>query len=117
MTVGQMLFHCQGPLNIMLQKKDYGLKPNWLIKVFVKKSLYSDKIYRRNLPTIPAFKIEEDKDFAKEKEALLSLVKELYANKDKATWEPHPVFGHFTNEQWAKTQYKHLNHHLTQFGV
>ena len=37
MTVGQMLHHCQGPFNIMLEKKDYGQKPNLLAKIFFKK--------------------------------------------------------------------------------
>lgn len=117
MNPGQMLYHCQGPLNIMLQKKDYGLKPNWLIKVFVKKSMYSDKPYRKNLPTIPAFKITEDKGFKAEKKALVNLIDELYQQRNKESWQPHPVFGNFTNEQWAKMQYKHLDHHLKQFGV
>ncbi|WP_452222896.1 DUF1569 domain-containing protein [Lacinutrix chionoecetis] len=117
MSVGQMVYHCQGPLNIMLQKKDYGLKPNWLIKLFVKKSLYSDKPYRKNMPTVSVFKVEESKDFETEKTVLVSLINELYDNRDKDTWQAHPVFGTFTNEQWAKMQYKHLDHHLTQFGV
>lgn len=117
MSVSQMMYHCQGPLNIMLQKKDYGLKPNWLIKIFVKKSLYSDQPYRKNLPTIPAFKIVEDKNFKTEKKTLVDLIYELHQQKDKETWQAHPVFGKFTNEQWAKMQYKHLDHHLKQFGV
>ncbi|OIQ21555.1 DUF1569 domain-containing protein [Lacinutrix sp. MedPE-SW] len=117
MDAAQMFYHCQGPLNIMLQKKDYGLKPNWLMKILIKKSLYSDAPYRKNLPTIPAFKIVEPKDFKTEKKALVELVKELYTQKGKESWEPHPVFGYYTNEQWAKMQYKHLDHHLKQFGV
>ncbi len=40
MTPGQMAHHCQGPLNIMLEKVNYGFKPNWLVKVLFKKSLY-----------------------------------------------------------------------------
>jgi len=117
MTVGQMAHHCQGPLNIILEKNNYGLKPNWLIKIFVKKSLYNDQPYRKNLPTIPAFKITEDKDFKTEKAELLSLVKELHTQKDRENWQPHPTFGKFTKEQWGKMQYKHLDHHLKQFGA
>ena len=40
MTTGQMLHHCQGPLNILLEKKDYGLKPNWFAQTFFKKAMY-----------------------------------------------------------------------------
>ena len=37
--------------------------------------------------------------------------------KDKKEWDPHPVFGSFTPEQWGQMQYKHLDHHLRQFNV
>lgn len=39
MNVSQMAHHCQAPLNIMMQKEDYGLKPFWLVTLFFKKSL------------------------------------------------------------------------------
>ena len=29
----------------------------------------------------------------------------------------HPFFGEMTNEEWDLLQWKHLNHHLNQFGV
>ncbi|RYG41811.1 MAG: DUF1569 domain-containing protein, partial [Chitinophagaceae bacterium] len=29
---------------------------------------------------------------------------------------PHPVFGHFTPQQWGQSMFKHLDHHLRQFG-
>ena len=32
-------------------------------------------------------------------------------------WNPHPIFGAFTHQQWGQLQYKHLDHHLRQFGV
>jgi Protein of unknown function (DUF1569) len=31
--------------------------------------------------------------------------------------EIHPVFGKMTKEQWSKATWKHLDHHLQQFGV
>ena len=117
MNVSQMLHHCQAPLNIMLQKKDYGLKPFWLITLFFKKSLYNDKPWRKNLPTAKQLKVNSSKDFSSEKKQLLSLVEEVMLNKDKTSWEPHPSFGTFTPQQWGQLQFKHLDHHLTQFGV
>lgn len=117
MTHGQMVHHCQGPLNIMMQKEDYGLKPNWLAKVLFKKSLYSDKPWRKNLPTAKFLRETEPRDFPSEKQKLEQLIDELYAQKDRESWPDHPGFGYFTNEQWGKMQYKHLDHHLTQFGL
>lgn len=117
MTAGQMAHHCQGPFNIMLGKNDYGMKPNWLAKVFFKKSLYNDKLWRKNLPTAKFLKETEPRDFVKEKAVLEDLIREFESRKDQTEWDPHPGFGYFTNEQWGQMQYKHLDHHLRQFGV
>ncbi len=117
MSAGQMVHHCQGPFNIMLGKNDYGMKPNWLAKVFFKKSLYNDKLWRKNLPTAKFLKETEPRDFVQEKAVLESLLTEFESRKDQAEWDPHPGFGYFTKQQWGQMQYKHLDHHLRQFGV
>lgn len=117
MNVGQMAHHCQAPLNIMMQKKDYKLKPSWLIKTFFKKSLYNDKPWRKNLPTASKLKVTDNKDFLTEKEHLVQLINELYSQKEKKEWSTHPTFGVFTVQQWGQMQYKHLDHHLKQFGA
>jgi hypothetical protein len=116
MTPGQTMKHCQAPLEIMLGKNDYGLKPNWLVNVLFKKSMYNDKPWRKNLPTAKVMKQTEDRDFKTEKEKLISLLDELKAQPQKE-WGKHPSFGYFTNEQWGQMQYKHLDHHLRQFGL
>jgi len=117
MSVGQMAWHCQGPLNIMLEKNNYGLKPNWLAKVLFKKSLYNDRAWRKNLPTAKFLKAKTDKNYESEKTILVELINEAYAQREKTNWKPHPGFGHFTRDQWGQMQFKHLDHHLKQFGV
>jgi len=117
MNVGQMAWHCQGPFNIMLEKNDYGMKPNWFAKVFFKKSLYNDTSWRKGLPTAKFLKTQEVKDLKTEKAKLLTLINEAHAQRNKAEWTPHPAFGYFTAAQWGQMQYKHLDHHLKQFGV
>ena len=117
MTAAQMLHHCQAPLNIILEKETYDLKPNWFAKTFFKKSMYSDTPWRKNMPTVRRFKETEPRDFNTEKKALESILSEFNQQRKKEHWKPHPVFGKLTKEQWGKMQYKHLDHHLTQFGV
>ncbi|WP_397362027.1 DUF1569 domain-containing protein [Olleya sp. R77988] len=117
LTIGQMLWHCQGPLNIMLEHDNYNLKPNFLAKLFFKKSLYNDKAWKKNLPTAKFLKPKESKVFKTEKAKLKALIEESYTLKDKTDFAPHPGFGVFTPEQWGKMQYKHLDHHFRQFGV
>ncbi|MEC7262272.1 MAG: DUF1569 domain-containing protein [Bacteroidota bacterium] len=120
MKVGQMLHHCQFPLKIGLGRTNPNNKPNPMLKLMGKlfrKSLYDDKLWRHNLPTAKGLKVTEEKDFATEKDKLVALVNDFHQEKHKTEWDPHPVFGHFTPEQWGQMQYKHLDHHLRQFGV
>ncbi len=117
MTVGQMVWHCQIPVKVAIKNKETKVGGNPLVRWFFKKSLYNDKPWRKNLPTIPIAKAKEEKDFESEYKTLVKLLQELYKVKDRKDWNPHPLFGYFTPEQWGQMEYKHLDHHLRQFGV
>ncbi|SHJ17477.1 DUF1569 domain-containing protein [Aquimarina spongiae] len=117
MNASQMFHHCQFPLKIALQKEHPELKPNFLAKLFFKKSMYNDKPWKKNLPTHSKLKVEDQKEFESEKQQLLELTKEFSNQRDKQQWDPHPMFGKFTRDQWGKMQYKHLDHHLKQFNA
>ena len=117
MTVGQMVWHCQYPLGIAIENKKGGKKGNPLFRWFFKKSLYNDTPWRKNLPTTPKAKAMEEKDFITERKKLEQLLHDLYALRERKEWNPHPLFGSFTPEQWGQLEYKHLDHHLRQFGV
>jgi hypothetical protein len=117
MNASQMLHHCQMPLNIILEKEDYGVKPNWLINLLFKKSMYSDKLWKKNLPTAKGFAIKDDKDFDTEKKAIVNLIDTLNEQRERNDWQAHPAFGAMTKNQWGKMQYKHLDHHFRQFGI
>ncbi|WP_459211043.1 DUF1569 domain-containing protein [Aquimarina rhabdastrellae] len=115
MNVSQMIFHCQFPLKIALQKEDFKLRKNIFAILFFKKSLYSDKLWRKNLPTHKKLKVVYPKVFENERRNLLKLIDEIF-EKRNSSWPSHPIFGEFTIEQWGKLHYKHLDHHLRQFN-
>lgn len=116
MDVGQMLAHCQQPLLVSLGRGQ--LKPRFFPLAFLfKKMLYNDNPWKKNLPTTKSFKITDPRQFHTEKAALEILIDEFYTRKNEKHWDPHPVFGNFTVQQWGQMQYKHLDHHLKQFGV
>ena len=115
MTVGQMVWHCQFPLRVAVENKPVTRKPGLLGRLF-KASMYSDKPWRKNLPTAPALKAREPKDFDTEFPRLMEWVEACYGVRDRETWNPHPMFGRLTGEQWGKMEFKHLDHHLRQFG-
>lgn len=116
MNVGQMVTHCQFPFKVALSTKPR--KRTWNpIPLMFKKSLYGDKPWRKGLPTVKIAKITDQRDLASERGKLISMIDAFYEKRDQQEWLPHPMFGNFTPEQWGKLEYKHLDHHLTQFGV
>ncbi|MFT5236674.1 MAG: hypothetical protein ACI9M9_000261 [Flavobacteriaceae bacterium] len=115
MNISKMLSHCQLPLKIALKSEPIKSSFNPIMRLF-KKSLYSDRPWRKNLPTAKELIITEEKNFKKEKEALECMIVAFQGKKSDTEWNPHPIFGKFTPEQWGKMQYKHLDHHFRQFG-
>ena len=119
MDVSQMLAHCKATFMVPLSNKELprtfiGRLLGWMIKA----KLYNDIPWKKNLPTSPAFIVKDTRNFEKEKEELIKLVDSFYnAGPDGISKFPHPFFGSFTPEQWGQSMYKHLDHHLQQFGV
>lgn len=120
MNVGQMLKHCQLPLDVangkLLLDSNIGFFKKLLFKAF-KPLMYNDKPWKKNLDTPKQFRVTDTQEFETEKEKLKTIIDEFSARENEKKFPPHPLFGKFTNEQWGKMQYKHLDHHLTQFGV
>ncbi|QHI36600.1 hypothetical protein IMCC3317_19630 [Kordia antarctica] len=121
MSVGQMCTHCQMPLEVALQKRTLsGKKPGFMKRLvfkLYKPVMYNEKPWSKNLPTVRDFVVREDKEVETEKVKLLELITTFHGQKEAKEWPAHPLFGKFTHEQWGKMQYKHLDHHLNQFGV
>jgi hypothetical protein len=119
MNVSQMLAHCQAPLNVAMGKETF--KRNlfgFLFGKLAKRSVVSDKPFKRNLPTAPSFIVKEERSFDTEKTKLIGLVTTFTTGGEQGlTKEPHPFFGAMTTAEWDKSQWKHLDHHLQQFGV
>jgi hypothetical protein len=117
MNAAQMLAHNVIPVEVVLEKRPPVGKPNFLIKLLFKKMMYNDKLYKKNLPTPRPFRVEGDKDYTAEKSNLVGAVNEVYGLRNKTSWPKHPMFGEFNTQQTGQMLYKHLDHHLRQFGV
>jgi hypothetical protein len=120
MNVNQMVKHCHGPIQVAMGTKELnanlGFMKKLVFKLF-KSSLYNDRPWKKSIPTAPEYVIRNHPEFKIEKATLIDLVNEFHGLKNKTDWIAHPLFGSLTPEQWGKAQYKHLDHHLRQFGV
>ena len=120
MSVGQMLAHCNVTYEMVFETKHP--KPNFFIqlmlKMFVKSKVVSEAPYGQNGQTAPQFIIKETKDLNIEKERLIQ-----YIQKVQQLGEQHfdgkesLSFGTLNKTEWNNMFYKHLDHHLRQFGV
>lgn len=120
MNVSQMLAHCNITYEMVYEDKHPKPKAikKWLLKTFVKKVVVSDKPYPKNGRTAPVFIITTNKNFTLEKDRLLAHVQKTAALG--ATFfdgKESDSFGQLTEKEWNTMFYKHLEHHLTQFGV
>ena len=118
MDVAQMLAHCSTTMNMASGK--FVAKRTLLGRIFgqrVRHILTDDSPMRRNSPTVKELKVSAS-DFSREHERLKQSVREFHAGGESGcTKHPHPFFGDITPLEWSTGMYKHLDHHLKQFGV
>jgi hypothetical protein len=121
MNVGQMLAHCCVTYQYVYEPQKFK-KPNmlmsWVLKKFVKDGVCNEVPYKKNSGTAPDFIIKGSRDFETEKQKLISFV--TRAQKDGTQFfdgKESQSFGKLTTQEWNNMFYKHLDHHLTQFGV
>jgi hypothetical protein len=114
-----MITLCESPLKVALGEMP--LKQSLICLLFgkiAKKQLLKPEPFKKNLPTAPEFVVKNTPDFDAEKQKLKSLI-QRFSTTDKTLIiaRPHPFFGKMTGEEWGVLQWKHLDHHLRQFGA
>lgn len=115
MKVSQMMKHCTQWDEMALGKKIY--TQSFIGKLFGKmalKDIMKDEPMKKNMPTVPSFKVKEEVDVIAEKSKWIALLDE-YENFSSDGFI-HPFFGALTKEQTGYMVYKHADHHLRQFN-
>ncbi len=120
MDVAQMLAHCNVTYEMVFE--NIHPKPNFLmqfiLKKLVKPKVVDDSSYELNSRTAPQFIIKDSKKFEEEKTRLINyLIKTQQLGEKYFEGKESHSFGSLTAVEWNNMFYKHLNHHLTQFGV
>lgn len=120
MNVAQMLAHCSVSYDITYGKipVKYGWFMRKMLGWMVKPIVVGEKPYAKNTRTAPVFVIEDERDFDTEMARLLANIARAEADGE-AFYErkESPSFGKMTAQEWSNQYWKHLDHHLTQFGV
>jgi hypothetical protein len=119
MDVAQMMAHCSATLDVASGRV---VLPRMLIGrilgPFVRSTFINDKPFSKNGPTDKNFVIADKRDFAREQEQLKVRVRQFHEGGEaQCSKHPHSFFGPLTPREWGTGMYKHLDHHLRQFGV
>jgi hypothetical protein len=119
MNAAQMMAH----INVAMQSAmgNNNMKRSFMgrfIGPLVKPGVMGPKPLPKGTPTDVSHVFPSDIDFEESRTKAVASVKKFREDgPSKATKHPHPFFGHLRPEEWAILQWKHLDHHLRQFGV
>lgn|ERR1035441_2750118 len=120
MNAAQAMAHCSGAMEWAVGETTpprmfVGRIIGQLVKPMV---IGNDTPMRRNAPTAKTLIVTNQRDLKNEQNRLCTLIDRFAtAGAEKCTAHPHSFFGKLTAEEWAILMYKHLDHHLRQFGV
>jgi len=117
MAPAQMLAHCTVSLQVPVGDIQVAKHPLRFIGSLFKKTLLGEKPFSKNSPTAKEFLIHQKCDFDTEKNKFVAAFNKAAQGPSTITCFHHPFFGKMTTDDWGRLIYKHLDHHLQQFGV
>ena len=119
MNAAQMLSHCQAPMDVAFG--NITIKANFIMQFLgrmMKKKIINAPEFSKNSPTAPAFIRNNPCDFEQSKLELIDKISVLAKEGMKSIkTNKHPFFGEMTTDDWDKLMWKHMDHHLRQFGM
>jgi len=118
MSAAQMLAHCAVALETPLgERRETQSLLGRLLTPFVRSSVFGDAPLRRNTPTDAACVVSDERVFLEERRRLLDKITRFCDQGPSAAHQrAHSFFGSLTGHEWGRLVYKHLDHHLRQFG-
>lgn len=119
MDPAQMLTHCA--LALETATGDSPRRQSLLGKLLaplVRKKILGPEPFSKNSPTDPSFVVADARDFDAERARLEALVAKFASQgREGAGAYTHSFFGRLTGDEWGILMWKHLDHHLRQFGA
>jgi len=118
MDAGRMVVHLTAQLRAGLGELQCAPKKtpmnNWLMRRLV---IYVIP-WPKGTPTAPEFLTQPTSTWDEDVAALRSAMDRFAARGEGGPWTTdHPAFGRLTGRMWGVLAWRHMDHHLRQFGV
>lgn len=123
MTVNEMICHVSDPFRDVLGIRNTEPVLPEEMRLQIIPMVLNEMPFDRNLQTFPPYLQGQDgggtkpTSFEADKKVLLGMVEKFYATDNHAKFQPHAGLGVLSKEQLGIYFWKHLDHHLQQFGV
>jgi hypothetical protein len=119
MDAAQMMAHCSAAMDMASGRLNLPRAViGRLLGPFVKPIYSNEKPFSRNNPTAKELVCSNKRDFLREQQQLREKIRKFHEGGEaQCTRHLHPFFGALTPQEWSRGMYKHLDHHLRQFGA
>ena len=120
MNAAQAVAHCTAGMELALgERRPPRMVIGRVLGPIVKPMAFrEEEPMRKNSPTVPGLIVDDERDLEVERERLSKIIDRFTAaGPHGCTVHPHSFFGRLTPEEWSAWMYKHLDHHLRQFGA
>ena len=116
MNPAQMMSHCTAPLCAAMGETQVAGKKTIFRFPAIRYLIIYKMPWPKSTPTAPEFIRDGPVDFESSHRALVETLERFSANHGKGL-QPHPAFGALSQKDWGCLTWRHLDHHLTQFGL
>ena len=119
MDAAQMLYHCSLGLEAATGDRptDQVLLGK-LLAPLVRGLFLGRRPFSRNAPTHPTFQVSDARSFDAELTRLATIIDRfIQRGPESAAKQTHAFLGRMSGDDWGRLMYKHLDHHLRQFGL
>jgi hypothetical protein len=73
--------------------------------------------FPKSAPTAPELLLREPREWTTDVAEVQSLLVRAAATSTTDAWPEHPAFGRLSKRAWGVLIYRHMDHHLKQFGA
>jgi hypothetical protein len=123
MSAGQMVCHLTDVLGVALGEVPVvrmGRFPLTLLTLYPVRWLFAYRLpWPKGMPTVPEMQRTKPEGWTDDLERLLAALRRFADRQGKvdAEWGIHPLLGPLPGWEWGPLVARHIDHHLTQFGV
>ena len=118
MSVTEMLQHLRLSARMTVGELEVASANKRAFQVFPLKHLILYMFpFPKGAPTAPELRPVDSVAFEEERAGVLTLLEQIGAGPREGAGPEHPLFGPLSWREWGAVTYKHVNHHLKQFGA